>query len=107
MAVAGGSIALPVMGQKLLRQCKWTSELPDSQLRFHVFWPFGFFVIGVLPHSMMTDLFILAQAESSVPVLKLMVAGALGAVAALLAGYLLTIWLGRKRVDSARTESER
>jgi len=56
---------------------------------------------------MMSELSILAQAESSVPLLKLMAAGALGAIAALLAGYLLTIWLGKKRVDSARRDAER
>lgn len=49
---------------------------------------------------------ILAQSEG-VSAIKLALAGALGAVAALLAGYLLTRWLGRNRLDAARNESQR
>jgi ribonuclease Y len=49
---------------------------------------------------------VLAQA-GGVSYLKLAVAGALGALVALLAGYLLTRWLGQKRVDGARNEAER
>lgn len=58
-----------------------------------------------LPHFA----FSLAQTTSSTspPVFKLALAGALGAVAALLAGYLLTRWLGRARLDAARNDAER
>ena len=38
---------------------------------------------------------------------RLLLSGAIGAFFALLAGYLLTRWLGRARLDSARNEAER
>ena len=49
----------------------------------------------------------LAQAGQEAPVGKLALAGAMGAVAALLAGYLLMRWIGRARLDAARNEAER
>ncbi len=50
---------------------------------------------------------LLAQTGEGVPFGKYAIAGALGAVAALLAGYLLTRWLGRTRLDAARIQAER
>jgi ribonuclease Y len=50
---------------------------------------------------------LLAQTDGGMALLKLAFAGALGAVVALLAGYLLTRWLGRNRLDAARIEAER
>lgn len=45
---------------------------------------------------------------SAVPSLvRYIIAGALGAVAALLGGYLLTRWLGRARLGAARNDAER
>ncbi len=38
--------------------------------------------------------------------LRYVIAGGLGAIAALLGGYLLTRWLGRARLDAARNEAE-
>jgi len=55
----------------------------------------------------MSEYFFLAQADGGTAVLKLAFAGALGAVVALLAGYLLTRWRGRNRVDAARSEAGR
>ena len=49
----------------------------------------------------------LAQQADGVPLGKYALAGALGAVTALLAGYLLTRWLGRTRLDAARNEAQR
>jgi len=49
---------------------------------------------------------ILAQAGEGTPYGKLAIAGALGAVVALLAGYLLIRWLGRKHLDAARNEAD-
>ena len=49
---------------------------------------------------------IMAQADTT-SAAKLALAGALGALVALLAGYLLTRWLSRTRLDAARLESER
>ena len=40
-------------------------------------------------------------------VARLLVSGAIGALIALLAGYLLMRWLARARLDSARNEAER
>ena len=48
----------------------------------------------------------LAQAAGS-PWLDRVAAGALGAVVALLGGYLLMRWLGRKWLDAARNDAER
>jgi ribonuclease Y len=50
---------------------------------------------------------ILAQAGGGTSPAKLALAGALGAVAALLGGYLVMRWLGRARLDAARNEAER
>lgn len=41
------------------------------------------------------------------PLLKLALAGALGAIAALLGGFLLKQWLGRAKLDAAKNEAER
>ena len=49
----------------------------------------------------------LAQQAGGDSMGKFALAGALGAVTALLAGYLLTRWLGRTRLDAARNEAER
>ncbi len=48
---------------------------------------------------------ILAQAAWAL--LHLLLPGAIGAMVALLAGYLLTRWLGRARLDAARNEADR
>ena len=48
----------------------------------------------------------LAQMSGDTSLGKLALAGALGAVVALLAGYLLTRWLGRTRLDASRNEAE-
>ena len=50
---------------------------------------------------------IIAQTTSDVTMTKLAAAGALGAVVALLAGYLLMRWLGRARLDAAKNEADR
>ncbi len=50
---------------------------------------------------------LLAETEAGVSMIKLAGAGALGAVVALLAGYLLMRWLGRARLDAAKNEAER
>ncbi len=50
---------------------------------------------------------LLSQFFSGVSVAGLLVAGAVGAVVALLAGFLLTNWVGRKRLVAAREEAER
>jgi len=50
-------------------------------------------------------LFLVAGATAG-EVLELLVAGGVGAVVALLAGFLLKNWVGRKRVEEARTEAE-
>ena len=47
------------------------------------------------------------QVDSGLPFGKLALSGALGAVVALLAGYLLRQWLGRVRLDAARNQAER
>ena len=49
----------------------------------------------------------LAQQADGDSLGKFALAGALGAVTALLAGYLLTRWLGRTRLDAARNEAQR
>ena len=49
----------------------------------------------------------LAQQADGGSLGKFALAGALGAVTALLAGYLLTRWLGRTRLDTARNEAQR
>ena len=49
----------------------------------------------------------LAQQADGGSLGKFALAGALGAVTALLAGYLLTRWLGRTRLDAARIEAQR
>ncbi len=41
------------------------------------------------------------------PLIRYLGSGALGALAALLAGFLLTRWLGRARLDAARNEAQR
>jgi len=45
-------------------------------------------------------------AQSSATVLQVLVSGAIGAVVALLAGFLLNKWVGRKRLDAARNEAD-
>jgi ribonuclease Y len=46
-------------------------------------------------------------AQSAGGLWRLFLPGALGAIVALLAGYLLIRWLGRARLDAARNEAER
>jgi hypothetical protein len=48
----------------------------------------------------------LAQATGS-PWIDRLASGALGAIVALLGGYLLLRWLGRKWLDTARNDAER
>jgi len=55
---------------------------------------------------MNTSFLTLAQAAGS-PWLDRLAAGAVGAVVALLGGYLLIRWLGRKWLDTARNDAER
>ena len=49
----------------------------------------------------------IAQSTAGAGASKLALAGALGAVSALLGGYLVMRWLGRARLDAARNEAER
>ena len=50
---------------------------------------------------------LLSEATGSASTLQLLVAGAIGAIVALLSGFLLTKWIARKRLDAAQTEAER
>ncbi len=45
-------------------------------------------------------------AQSSATILQLLVASSIGAIVALLAGFLLNKWVGQKRLDAARYEAE-